>query len=175
MTAAPDDGGGAFCAHCGAGLRFEQDQAPTCPECGHRRYRNPAVGVAVILRDDAGRVLLGRRAKGAYAGLWCIPCGYVEWGEEVRAAAEREFAEETGIRVEAQEVEAVHSNFHNAKQLTVGVWFRGVARGPETGPTDGELDALEYFDPGDPPALAFPTDAVVLHDLGAQRRRGEGQ
>ena len=43
--------------------------------------RYPTVGVAVILRDAQGRVLMGRRAQGRYAGLWCIPCGRLEWDE----------------------------------------------------------------------------------------------
>jgi ADP-ribose pyrophosphatase YjhB (NUDIX family) len=150
------------------------ERAPRCPACRNVRYRNPAVGVAVIVRDAAGRVLLGRRAKGDSAGLRCIPCGYVEWGEEVRAAAEREFEEETGLTVRAGAVEAVHSNFHNAKQLTVGVWFAGEVLGGELEAHDGELDALEYFPPEAPPPLAFPTDAVVLRDL-AHKRRGDGQ
>ncbi|MFN0096831.1 MAG: NUDIX domain-containing protein [Dehalococcoidia bacterium] len=119
-------------------------------------------------------MLLGRRAKGAYAGLWCIPCGYVEWGEEVRACAEREFEEETGLVVRAGEVEAVHSNFHNAAQLTVGIWFEGSILGGELHPKDGELDDLRYVDPAAPPPLAFPTDAVVLADIAA-KHAGRGQ
>jgi len=56
-------------------------QRRRCPSCRRIAYRNPAVGVAVVLRD-ANTVLLGRRARGLYAGLWCVPCGYVEWDED---------------------------------------------------------------------------------------------
>ncbi|HET7738981.1 MAG TPA: NUDIX hydrolase [Tepidiformaceae bacterium] len=131
-------------------------------------YRNPVAGVAVIVRDAEGRVLMGRRATGEYAGLWCIPCGYVEWGEDIRDAAVREFREETGLEVAIGEVAAAHSNFHNPAQLTVGVWFHGTVTGGELAPLDGEFDTLGYHHPGTPPPLAFPTDAAVLRDLAAR-------
>ena len=72
---------------------------PSCAACGFVHFRNPVVGVAVVLLDDAGRILLGRRSAGGNVGEWCIPCGYVEWGEDIREAARREFREETGIDV----------------------------------------------------------------------------
>lgn len=142
-------------------------ERPSCPACGFALFRNPAAGVAVIVRDERGRVLMGRRASGEYAGLWCIPCGYVEWGEDIRDAAIREFAEETGLAVVLDNVAAVHSNFHNPAQLTVGVWFFGHSAGGVLQPVDGEFDALDYHDPASPPPLAFPTDAIVLRDLAA--------
>jgi ADP-ribose pyrophosphatase YjhB (NUDIX family) len=156
-----------YCPECGASLRRDGQRRPTCPACGYVRYRNPAVGVAVVLRDEAGRVLLGRRSSGEYAGLWCIPCGYVEWDEDVREAAVREFAEETGLTVALGGVVAVHSNFHNPRQHTVGVWFEGHTPSGQLHPSDGELDALAFVDPAQPPPLAFPTDARVLADLAA--------
>ncbi|MCE7929124.1 MAG: NUDIX hydrolase [Dehalococcoidia bacterium] len=162
---APD--GYRYCPQCGHGLvpGAGTESRPGCPSCGYIRYRNPAVGVAVVLQDTEGRVLLGKRATGEYAGLWCIPCGYVEWEEEIRDAAVREMREETGLEVEIGEVFAVHSNFHNPKLHTVGVWFRGRAAGGALLPVDNEFSELAYVDPAAPPPLAFPTDALVLAEL----------
>ncbi|MXZ91584.1 MAG: NUDIX domain-containing protein [Chloroflexi bacterium] len=146
---------------------------PTCTSCGFVHFRNPAVGVAVVLLDDAGRILLGRRSAGGNLGQWCIPCGYVEWGEDIRAAARREFLEETGIDVAIGEVCAVHSNFHNPTSLTVGVWFYAEQTGGKLRASD-DLDHVAWFPPDAPPEpLAFPTDRLVLADLSrisAKRR-----
>lgn len=166
---------GRFCPDCGGALFFDYrggERKPLCPACGFVRYRNPAVGVAAVVRDAGGRVLLGRRAGGDYAGHWCIPCGYVEWDEEIRAATVRECAEETGLDVLLGEVVAVHSNFHSRDKQTVGVWFAATVTGGELRPADGELTELGWFDPGQPPhPLAFPTDALVLDQLAAEARQ----
>ncbi len=130
--------------------------------------RRPSVGVAVVVRDGQGRVLLGKRAVGWGAGAWCIPCGSLEWGEDVREAAERELKEETGLSARAGEVLAVHSNFHDPERLTVGIWFAGHAVEGAPVPADGELSEVGYFDPGEPPPLAFPTDALVLAQLAGE-------
>ena len=60
---------------------------------------------------------------------------------------------------------SVHSNFHNPKSLTVGIWFWGL-RSSGTLEADDDLDAVDYF-PLDslPEPLAFPTDRLVLDQL----------
>jgi ADP-ribose pyrophosphatase YjhB (NUDIX family) len=162
---------GQLCPDCGGALFFDYrggERPPTCNACGYVRVRYPGVGVAVIVRDDVGRVLMGKRAQGRSAGLWCIPCGRLEWDEDVREAAVREFLEETGLEVELTGVAAVHSNFHDRERQTVGIWFDGQVTGGRLHPADGELSALDYFDPSAPPPLAFPTDALVLEELAGR-------
>src|SRR5438270_7112198 len=63
----------------------------------------PIVGVgAVIIHQQ--RVVLIKRGSPPLQGEWSLPGGVVELGETLRAAAEREALEETGLIVEAGEV-----------------------------------------------------------------------
>lgn len=77
--------------------------------------RTPAVrthqrlaAYAVVLRSDA--VLLTRiSSSGHHIGSWTLPGGGVEHGEDPRAAAVREVAEETGLEVVAGRLLDVHA------------------------------------------------------------------
>ena len=71
-----------------------------------REYpERPIVGVgAVIVDAEARRVVLVRRAAPPLQGQWSLPGGVVELGETLRAAAEREAIEETGLVVAAEEL-----------------------------------------------------------------------
>lgn len=60
-------------------------------------------GVVIIIRDAAGRFLVGRRSpdKRLAPGYWCPVSGRVEPGETQEQAVAREFREETGAQARA--------------------------------------------------------------------------
>jgi len=65
-------------------------------------HAGPILGVsALVQREDA--VLLVRRAKAPYRGVWAFPGGKVEFGESLKAAAKREVLEEAGLEVDIGE------------------------------------------------------------------------
>lgn len=64
------------------------------------------LGVAVLIRDPRGWVLLEKRAD---CGLWGIPGGRIEPGESVETAGLREIYEETGLRVRIESLIGVYS------------------------------------------------------------------
>ncbi|WKX70831.1 NUDIX hydrolase [Streptomyces sp. XD-27] len=58
--------------------------------------------VGAVIADPDGKVLLLHRAAGDYlGGLWELPSGGVENGEDLVDALRREVAEETGLTVAA--------------------------------------------------------------------------
>ena len=62
----------------------------------------PRVGSALIVRDEANRILLGKRNKDPQRGSWILPGGKIKACKSIADAAARELQEETGLEVEVQ-------------------------------------------------------------------------
>jgi len=59
--------------------------------------KQPRVGVSLIVTNDDGHVLMGRRKGSHGAGSWSFPGGHLEHGEGIHECAIREMEEETGV------------------------------------------------------------------------------
>lgn len=89
-----------FCPHCGSRAFIVQDfKSKRCKDCGFQVYMNAAASCVAIIVDTEGRVLITRRARDPYKGTLDFPGGFVDIGEGIHAALEREVREETGLRI----------------------------------------------------------------------------
>lgn len=162
-----------FCPSCGNKFDSRRQKKAThqhCLNCHHTLYRNPTVGVAVVLIESDHLLLVKR--NGSYSGKWCIPCGHVEWNEDIRKAAIREFKEETGLQVTVGPVLTALSNFHDPAHQTAGIWFWGMRTGGVLNPGTDASDAEFFPLSGIPQDMAFPTDVLVCNALKKGVRSG---
>ncbi len=60
-------------------------------------YRNPVPTVDIIIELERGKIVLIQRKNPPYG--WALPGGFVDYGESLEEAAEREAYEETSLRV----------------------------------------------------------------------------
>lgn len=70
---------------------------------------NPAIAVNLII-EDRNRILLVKRKFEPFKGLWSLPGGYIEYGENVEEALKREAKEECGLDVKPSKIVGVYSN-----------------------------------------------------------------
>jgi 8-oxo-dGTP pyrophosphatase MutT (NUDIX family) len=128
-------------------------------------------GVAAIIRDAEGRVLLQRRAQD---GRWSLPAGAIDPGESPAEAVVRECWEETGLRVRPERVLGVFGGADGYRSVLPGgdqveytvVVFACEVIGGELGGRDGETAELAYFPPDDRPPLIteYPIEAMLAAD-----------
>jgi 8-oxo-dGTP diphosphatase len=89
----------AFCGFCGAPLGPTVGNRQDCTGCGEPHYHDAKPCAAVLVVDQAGRVLLARRAIAPARGCWDIPGGFCGPDETPEACAIRELREETGCDI----------------------------------------------------------------------------
>ena len=151
----------AYCTACAAPLEHS-GRHPVCTGCGRTHHRDPKVGVGVVVVQD-GALLLVRRGVHPGKGLWALPAGYVDAGEDPRAAAAREVQEETGLVVEVGEVVDVYPSTLTGEHRGASFFlaFTGRVVGGTLAAADDALDA-GFFGAGELPELAFESthDAV---------------
>lgn len=138
---------------------------PVCPQCGWIYFQDPKVAAAVLIEED-GRVLLVRRAHEPYRGLWTLPAGFINGGENPAEAAERECLEETGLSVRVKRVlDIISGREHERGADFIIIYLAEIISGELT-PAD-DADAAEWFSRVDLPPLAFKATQQILSKKGA--------
>jgi ADP-ribose pyrophosphatase YjhB (NUDIX family) len=91
--------GWRHCPRCASELT-RREECVECTACEFIHYAQSAPAVAAFVVDEAGRVLLTRRAHEPDAELWDSPGGFLLEGEDPFVGLRRELKEETGLSVE---------------------------------------------------------------------------
>jgi ADP-ribose pyrophosphatase YjhB (NUDIX family) len=160
-----------FCSQCGGPITElipEGDNRArfVCGSCNTIHYQNPRI-VAGCLPVWEDHVLLCRRAIEPRRGYWTLPAGFMENGETVQQAAERETLEEACARVTGLQLYTVFDLPHINQ---VYMFFR--AELVDEGYCAG-VESLEVglFRQADIPwsELAFPTVGRTLEYFFADR------
>lgn len=138
----------------------------------------PRTGVSIaIFRGD--RVLLVKRGKGFFEGLWSLPGGSQEAGETMAEAAARELAEETGLTLTGAKLVDIHEPMLRDDEGKVAAHFvlavfAGTDSGGEARAGDDAaavrwagLDELETIE-------LTPQAAAIIRRAHAALERGGG-
>ena len=116
------------------------------------------VGVGVVIENDQGLVLIGKR-KGGHAPYFSIPGGLVEKGETFEQAAKREVLEEVGIEITNPTVISITNNvetfedegFHTISVILHADRFTGSPKVMEP----EKCESWEWVDPSNLPEPHF--------------------
>ena len=154
-----------FCPQCGAPVEVryrEGRNRPLCTVCGYVIYVNPVPAAALVLLDK-GKVLLTLRDVDPHRGEWCLPGGFIEWGENPEKAAQRELLEETGITAKVLSLLGVYDTVADTGRHIILIVYSVLSWTGE--PVAGD-DAREvmWFDTADIPSLAFTVHEQALAD-----------
>lgn len=96
-----------------------------------------AVGCSAAVFDEKKeRILLIRRADN---GMWAVPGGYMEAGENFMEACAREVFEETGLHVQAKRLVSIYTNPHLLLEYADGNQWQLVVLHFEAEIMSGEL------------------------------------
>jgi 8-oxo-dGTP diphosphatase len=129
------------------------------------------IGAYGLCRDSAGRVLLARNSRlSAFPGLWTLPGGGVEQGEDPDDTVVREFAEETGLTVRVTGLHSVTADVFRLPGTDTWehtdriIYEVQPAGGSLRNEAEGTTDLVEWVDPAGLPLMPFT--AVVLGGAG---------
>ncbi len=123
-------------------------------------YKSPKLTVdGVIIKQD--KVLLIKRKKDPFKGMWALPGGFVEYNETTTDAVIREIKEETGLQTQIRTLLGVYSDpKRDPRGHTVSVVYLLEKVGGEMQAAD-DAEQTSYFSFQKLPPLAFDHEKII--------------
>jgi NADH pyrophosphatase NudC (nudix superfamily) len=159
-----------FCPLCSHALNIEGNNN-YCSKCDFVQYINPLPCVSVLIRNESGQILIGKRISAKK--LWCLPCGFIEEGENFLIAAHREVKEETNLEISIESIVNVVTNEYSKFQSLVIVLLSSKKTGVECAGDD--LSELQWIDNNyNPELLEFKADKFIIDKYFSEDIQGVG-
>ena len=153
-----------FCPRCGVSVEIVRKfgrERPVCPNCDWVFFPDPKVAVAVFVEQDE-KILLVQRGVHPQRGLWALPAGFVDAGENPLRAAERECLEETGLQVRVTGLIDVLANDDQCPgSADMIIIYRAETDSGQLRAGDDAQQAI-FFERSNLPPLAFQSTHKVL-------------
>lgn len=130
------------------------------------------IGVAVILHYRIGGIKYILLTKRKDFGIYCLPGGVVEKGEDPKEAARREVLEETGLEVEIDPILTALTSKPNWMNGTIILVFKGnIIRGTLLRQTK-ETTHADFFNENNLPDYTDKEHMMYIRDFQLSFRQG---
>jgi 8-oxo-dGTP diphosphatase len=134
-------------------------------------YPRPALTVDAIVtanEKDDFYILLVRRGKDPFMGMWALPGGFVDMDETLEQACRRELMEETGMELAKMEQFMVFDAIHrDPRHRTISVAFMASLPGKQNVKGGDDADTAQWFPVTGLPPLAFDHQDIIAKFLNS--------
>jgi 8-oxo-dGTP diphosphatase len=155
-----------YCLRCGNALKEQPSYGqvrPVCPSCGWIYFADPKVAVGVFVERN-GEILLVQRSFNPHQGMWSLPAGFVNAGEDPADAARRECLEETGLNVRVGDILDIYAKNEHAGGADFIIIYRAEVLNGNLAAADDADDAA-FFPRDALPELAFDATRYFLENF----------
>jgi ADP-ribose pyrophosphatase YjhB (NUDIX family) len=83
---------------CSSELEEKSNKLLLCTKCKYKFWQNPKPATSVLLLNKRDEILLVKRAHDPSMGLWDMPGGFIDPGENLEESTLRELEEELGAK-----------------------------------------------------------------------------